>query len=171
MISRVRYVVREMWASMSRSKTLTFATVITSTISLLLFGLTLLIQKGFDNQLKLWTGGVEMIVYVEHGHQAGDPEVELIRAELERQSQVVESAEYCDEACATNVANTLFAGDPGALEQLVPKIPSFFLVKPVNKDSSEVLKSLKESFRELPNVIDVRTPDAEVAVLSELKGF
>jgi cell division transport system permease protein len=171
MISRVRYVVREMWASMSRSKTLTFATIITSTISLLLFGLTLLIQKGFDNQLRLWTGGVEMIVYVEHGHETGDPEVELIRAELERQNQVVESAEYCDEACATGVAETLFAGDPDALEQLLPKIPSFFLVKPVDKDSSEVLRSLKESFRELPHVIDVRTPDAEVAVLSELKGF
>ena len=30
MISRVRYVLREMWASMSRNKTLTAATVITS---------------------------------------------------------------------------------------------------------------------------------------------
>jgi cell division transport system permease protein len=171
MISRVRYVFREMWASITRNKTLTFATIITSTISLLLFGLTLLIQKGFDNQLSVWSGGVEMIVYVEHGHSEGDPEVELIRNELLRQGQVVESAEYCDEACATSKAQTLFAGDPDALDQLLPKIPSWFAVKPVDKDSSEVLRSLRESFRQLPNVIDVRTPDEQVSVLSSLKGF
>ena len=32
MISRLRYTLREMWASMSRNKTLTAATIITSTI-------------------------------------------------------------------------------------------------------------------------------------------
>ncbi|MFM8268476.1 MAG: cell division protein FtsX [Ilumatobacteraceae bacterium] len=171
MISRARYMLREMWASMSRNLTLTFATVLTATISLLLFGITLLIQRGFDNQLRLWTGGVEMIVYVENGNAAGSPEVELIRSELLRQTTVVESVEYCDEACATDVATTLFAGDPDALAQLLPQIPSFFKVKPIDKDSSEVLRALRESFDQLPKVIDVRTPDQAVAVLGELKGF
>jgi len=171
MISRVRYVFREMWASISRNMTLTFATIITSTISLLLFGLTLLIQQGFENQLTQWSGGVEMIVFVEHGHVEGDPEVELIRTELLRQSQVVESADYCDEACASSKAETLFAGDPDTLELLLPKIPSYFAVKPVDKGSSEVLQSLQESFRQLPNVVDVRTPEEQVRVLSSLKGF
>ena len=32
MISRLRYTLREMWASLSRNKTLTAATVITSTV-------------------------------------------------------------------------------------------------------------------------------------------
>ena len=171
MISRARYMLREMWASMTRNVTLTFATVLTATISLLLFGMTLLIQRGFDNQLKLWTGGVEMIVYVEHGYKAGDPEVEVIRTELLRQTTVVEAVDYCDEACATDVANTLFAGDPDALAQLLPIIPSYFKVTPVDKDSSEVLRALKDSFKGLPKVIQVRTPDQAVAVLSELKGF
>ena len=129
MISRLRYTLREMWASLSRNKTLTAATVITSTVSLLLFGITLLIQRGFDNQLKLWSGGVEMIVYVQNG--ADDGKVDIIRQELERQTTVVEGVEYCDEACSTQVANTLFAGDPDTLAQLLPKIPSFFKVKPV----------------------------------------
>ncbi|MFZ9628940.1 MAG: cell division protein FtsX [Ilumatobacteraceae bacterium] len=171
MISRARYMLREMWASMTRNVTLTFATVLTATISLLLFGITLLIQRGFDNQLKLWTGGVEMIVYVEHGYTADSPEVQLVQGELLRQTTVVESVEYCDEACATDVANTLFAGDQDALQQLLPKIPSFFKVTPVDKDSSEVLRALKDSFTDLPHVIDVRTPDQAVAVLGELKGF
>lgn len=169
MISRLRYTFREMWASMSRNKTLTAATIITSTISLLLFGLTLLIQRGFDNQLKLWTGGVEMIVYVKHG--ATPDQITLIQGALESQDTVVERVEYCPEACATDVANTLFAGDTDSLEQLLPKIPSFFKVTPIDKDSGDVLRSLKDTFRELPNVIDVRTPDQQVEVLSQLKGF
>jgi cell division transport system permease protein len=169
MISRLRYTLREMWASMSRNKTLTAATVITSTISLLLFGLTLLIQQGFDNQLKLWTGGVEMIVYVKHGAQAD--QVQLIQGELQRQTTVIESVQYCDEPCAAGVANTLFAGDIDSLNQLLPKIPSFFKVKPIDKSSGETLRSLKSTFKQLPNVIDVRTPDQQVEVLSQLKGF
>lgn len=169
MISRLRYTLREMWASMSRNKTLTAATIITSTISLLLFGLTLLIQKGFENQLKLWTGGVEMVVYVKHG--ATPDQVVLIQGALEGQSTVIEKVEYCDEACATQVANTLFAGDQDSLEQLIPKIPSFFKVTPIDKDSGEVLRTLKDTFSELPNVIDVRTPDQQVEVLSQLKSF
>ena len=169
MISRLRYTLREMWASMSRSKTLTAATVITSTISLLLFGLTLLIQRGFDNQLKLWTGGVEMIVYVKHG--AIPEQVQLIQGELRRQDTVIESVQYCDEPCSTGVANTLFAGDTDSLKQLLPKIPSFFKVKPIDKSSGDVLRSLKNTFKELPNVVDVRTPDQQVEVLSQLKGF
>jgi cell division transport system permease protein len=169
MISRLKYTFREMWASISRNKTLTAATVITSTISLLLFGLTLLIQRGFDNQLKLWTGGVEMIVYVKHG--AEPAQIELIQGELARQTTVIERVEYCDETCATGVANTLFAGDPDSLKQLLPKIPSFFKVSPVDKSSGEVLRSLKDTFKKLPNVIDVRTPDQQVEVLSQLKSF
>jgi cell division transport system permease protein len=169
MISRLRYTLREMWASMSRNKTLTAATIITSTISLLLFGLTLLIQRGFENQLKLWTGGVEMVVYVKHG--ATPDQIVLIQGAREGQSTVIEKVEYCDEACATQVANTLFAGDQDSLEQLIPKIPSFFKVTPIDKDSGEVLRTLKDTFSELPNVIDVRTPDQQVEVLSQLKSF
>ena len=48
MISRLRYTFREMWASLSRNLTLTVAAVITSTVSLFLFGGSLLIQRAFD---------------------------------------------------------------------------------------------------------------------------
>jgi cell division transport system permease protein len=169
MISRVRYVLREMWASMSRNKTLTAATVITSTVSLLLFGLTLLIQRGFDNQLEQWSGGVEMIVYVNNGADPG--QVQVIQQELLRNTTVVASAEYCDEACATKVAQTIYAGDPDTLQRLLPKIPSYFKVVPVDKSNSDLLRSLKDSFRGLPKVYDVSTPDQAVEVLGQLQGF
>ena len=37
------------------------AAIITSAVSLLIFGLTLLMQQGFDNLLSAWEGGVEMM--------------------------------------------------------------------------------------------------------------
>ena len=169
MISRLRYTFREMWASLSRNLTLTVAAVITSTISLFLFGITLLIQQGFDNQLSEWTGGVEMIVYVKNG--ATPDQVTYLEGALLSQTSVVASAVYCDEICSAAVATTLFAGDPGALEQLLPAIPSFFKVVPIDQGSSAVLRSLKTEFASLPNVVDVKTPDEAVEVLSKLKSF
>jgi cell division transport system permease protein len=137
----------------------------------LLFGLTLLIQQAFDNQLSTWSGGVEMIVYVDHG--SNQDQIDLVYAELTRQTTVIESVEYCDEACTYADAHSgCSPGDPSALELLTPEIiPSSFKVKPVDKDSSEVLASLTESFASLPNVFDVRTPEQAVKVLGELQGF
>ncbi|HQZ37278.1 MAG TPA: permease-like cell division protein FtsX [Ilumatobacteraceae bacterium] len=169
MISRIRYTFREMWASLSRNLTLTVAAIITSAVSLLMVGGTFLIQRAFDNQLKLWTGGVEMIVYVKHG--ADDSQIQLIQTALLSQESVVAGATFCDESCSLDVAKTLFATDPSALEQLTPQIPSFFKVKPVDQGSSEVLRSLKTEFSALPNVTDVRTPDDAVATLSRLKDI
>ena len=67
MFSRFTYTLRETFAGFKRNITLTVAAIITSAISLLIFGLTLLIQDGFDNLLQRWEGGVEMIVFVNAG--------------------------------------------------------------------------------------------------------
>jgi len=110
-----------------------------------------------------------MIVYVNHG--ATPEQVTYLQTALDSQDTVIESAVYCDEACSTEVAKSLFAADESALEQLLPAIPSFFKVKPVDKDNSEILRSLKTQFAGLPNVLDVRTPDDAVDLLSKLKDF
>ena len=55
---------RETWASFRRNVTLTAAAIITRRCRCCSFGLTLLIQRGFDNLLSQWKGGVEMIVFV-----------------------------------------------------------------------------------------------------------
>ncbi len=169
MISRLRYMFREMWASLSRNLTLTAAAVITSTVSLFLFGGSLLIQRAFDNQLQKWSGGVEMIVYVNHG--TPQESIDLVRNELERNSSVVESVEYCDEPCSADVARELLAADQKSLDLLLPVIPSFFKVKPVDKDNSALLRSMSDQFEALPNVQSVQTPDEAVMLLGQLKSF
>jgi len=168
--SRLTYTVREMWVSLRRNLTLTVAAIITAAVSLFLFGLTLLIQEAFDNQLSQWTGGVEMIVYIEN--DATPEQIAVVQEALESQPTFIETVKYCDVQCSFAQAQKLFAGDPASLDLLtVDNIPSFFSVVPIDKDNSSVLLRISDSFKELPKVRTVAFPDEQIAILSQLKGF
>ena len=170
MWSRITYTFREMWASLSRNLTLTAAAVVTSVVSLFLFGLTLLIQQAFDNQLSLWTGGVKMIVYMENSASAET--IALVKNELENQPTVIQKVTYCDIQCSLDVAGKLFAGDEATLNQLnASTIPSYFAIEPVNKDDNELLRQLRTQFTEYPKVDEVVYPNEQIQVLSQLKSF
>lgn len=170
MWSRITYTFREMWASLSRNLTLTVAAVVTSVVSLFLFGLTLLIQQAFDNQLTLWSGGVKMIIYMENS--ATPAQIELVKQELEKQPTVIKNVTYCDVQCSLGVAGKLFAGDTTTLEQLdASTIPSFFSIEPVNKDDTQLLVQLSQSFEGYPKVDTVAFPNEQIEVLGQLKSF
>ncbi|MEP7204501.1 MAG: permease-like cell division protein FtsX [Ilumatobacteraceae bacterium] len=170
MISRLRYTMREMWASLTRNLTLTVAAVITSTVSLFLFGLTLLIQQAFDNQLSQWTGGVQMIVYVKNG--AEDAAIATIKEALESRPEIIKNVEYCPIDCSLDQAKKLFAADPESLRFLsVDNIPSYFSVEPVDKESIQQLLSIRESFVALPGVLRADFPSDQITVLGKLKSF
>jgi cell division transport system permease protein len=99
MLSRFGYTMRETFASFRRNVTLTAAAIITAAISLLIFGLTLLIQEGFNNLLQRWEGGVEMIVFVNPGTQADG--LQLIEENLDQQvGTTINSWTYCDVTCS-----------------------------------------------------------------------
>ena len=68
-------------------------------VSLFLFGMTLLIQQAFDNQLSQWTGGVKMIVYVKNG--AEPDAVDRIQEALLSRPEIIQNVEYCDVACSS----------------------------------------------------------------------
>jgi cell division transport system permease protein len=172
MFSRLSYTFREMWASLRRNLTLTVAAIITSSVSLLLFGLTLLIQRGFDNQLSQWSGGVELIVYVENG--ASPENVTVIREALASTPDVIDVAklEYLDVPASLIEAQRLFAGDPETLQLITAEnIPTQFKVVPVEGTSAALLQQLSEGFRKLPKVYSVVFPSKQIEVLESLKGF
>jgi cell division transport system permease protein len=170
MISRLRYTLREMWASLTRNLTLTVAAVITSMVSLFLFGITLLIQQAFDNQLSQWTGGVQMVVYVNHGAQ---PEaVATIKEALESRPELIKNVDYCSVECSLAQATKLFAADPESLKFItLDNIPSYFSVEPVNKNQIQELLSIRTSFTALPGVYKVAFPSDQITVLGKLKSF
>jgi cell division transport system permease protein len=170
MISRLRYTLREMWASLTRNLTLTVAAVITSMVSLFLFGMTLLIQQAFDNQLSQWTGGVKMIVYVKNGAQ--QDAVTRVQEALESRPEIIRNVEYCSVDCSLAQAQKLFAADPESLRFLsAENIPSYFSVEPVDKESIEQLKSIRESFVAMPGVLRADFPSDQITVLGKLKSF
>ncbi len=172
MFSRLSYTFREMWASLRRNLTLTVAAIITSSVSLLLFGLTLLIQRGFDNQLSQWSGGVELIVYVENG--ASPENVTVIREALESTPDVIDVTrlQYLDVPASLIEAQRLFAGDPETLQLITAEnIPTQFKVVPVEGTSAALLQQLSEGFRKLPKVYSVVFPSKQIEVLESLKGF
>jgi cell division transport system permease protein len=169
MLSRLRYTFREMWASLSRNLTLTVATVITSMISLLLFGLTLLLQRGFDNQLDQWSGGVEMIVYV--SNDASTDQISLVQTQLQ-QSTLISKVTYCPIDCSVDNAKRLFGGDTATLSQLGPdKIPSFFKIVPKDTQNTAVLDQLSTSIKGLPKVQSVAFPGQQIDTLRSLRSF
>ena len=116
MLSRITYTFRETWASFRRNMTLTVAAIITSAVSLLIFGLTLLMQQGFDNMLLQWSDDVEMVIYVNPG--ATPEQLTVIQSNLDELPQQIAGWEYCDSACAMSEAQRLLAGDPSSLQLL-----------------------------------------------------
>ena len=170
MLSRLAYTFRETWASFRRNMTLTVAAIITSAVSLLIFGLTLLMQRGFDNLLVQWEGDVEMIVYVQAG--ATDEQRAEITNALSAQTQLVEDYTYCPPDCSLAEARTLLKGDPGTLELLdETNIPTQYKVVPTDATDVDTLRQLREGLRGLPNVQNIVLADEQLDVISKLKGF
>jgi cell division transport system permease protein len=169
MLSRLTYTFRETWASFRRNMTLTVAAIITSAVSLLIFGLTLLMQRGFDNLLVAWEDDVEMIIYVNPG--ASDAQRTEIENALGTLPQV-ESFSYCDTTCSMEEAQRLLAGDPATLELLTPEtIPTQYKVVPADATDVDTLRQLRGDLQGLPNVRNIVLADEQLDVISKLQGF
>jgi cell division transport system permease protein len=170
MLGRLSYVLRETWASFRRNVTLTLAAIITSAVALLIFGLTLYVQKGFDNTVSLWEGGVEMIVYV--NPEASEDQRAIVEQTLEDNSALVEDYSYCDVNCALADADVRFAADPTTRAQLTEQnIPRSYKVVPRDGTNIEDMRALDETLRGVPDVRSVVYPGDWVEVVSKVKGF
>jgi cell division transport system permease protein len=169
-LGRLTYVLRETWASFRRNVTLTVAAIITSAVALLIFGLTLYVQKGFDNTVSLWEGGVEMIVYV--NPETTDDQREIVAQTLTDNSALVEDYEFCNVDCALADADVRFAADPTTRSQLTAEnIPRSFKVVPRDGTNIEDMRALDETLTGVPNVRGVIYPGDWVEVVSKVKGF
>ena len=171
MFSRLAYTLRETLAGFQRNVTLTAAAIITAAISLLIFGLTLLIQDGFDNLLARWEGGVEMIVFV-NANTAPDG-LQLIQDTLDDQvGTTIDSWTYCDVECSLADADRVLAGDPTTRELLdETNIPTLYKIVPNEATDVEFLRGLKESYLTLPSVNTVTLAEEQLDLISKLQSF
>ena len=171
MWSRLAYTLRETFAGFQRNVTLTVAAIITSAISLLIFGLTLLIQNGFDNLLQRWEGGVEMIVFVTNGTDQGG--LDFIEEQLaQQQGTTIESFTYCDVPCALEDADRVLAGDPTTRDLIdESNVPTQFRIVPTDSTNVEFLRGLKQTYLELPGVLTVTLAEEQLDLIAKLQGF
>lgn len=172
MFSRIKYTLRETGTGFRRNLTLTAAAILTSAVSLVLVGLTFLLQKGFDNQLSQWEGGVEMIVYV--NNDATPEQIELIRSSLASSSVVDASKlQFLDAEQSLAEAQRILAGSPQAARQItIDTVPLEFKVVPATEDL-DLLREAAATFQTLPGVRSdgVIFPADDIEVIAHVKSF
>ncbi len=171
MWSRITYTLRETWASFKRNVTLTAAAIITSAVSLLIFGATMLMREGFDNLLVTWEDDVEMIVYVNAG--TTDEQRSVIDDALASNEGVtVRSFRYCDAECSLGEAEQVLAGRPDVLAQLnLDNIPSQYKVIPTEATDVNTLRDLQADLRGRENVRSVDLAEDQLDLIGKLKNF
>jgi cell division transport system permease protein len=182
MLSRITYTFRETWASFRRNMTLTIAAIITSAVALLIFGLTSFVQKGFDNLVSVWEGGVEVIVFVNPEAADDDTTNEQALADARRileenldQQPIVERYDYCDTGCTVDLVETLYAGDPSTRELLLSldpaRLPTSYKIIPVEDTGSADLETLVTTLRGMAQVQNVQYAADVIDVVTKVKNF
>jgi len=180
MLARLSYVLRETWGSFRRNVTLTVAAIITSAVALLIFGLTSFVQRGFDNLVTVWEGGVEVIVYISPADPEATDEVNvqaladaraIIEESLDSQP-FIENYTYCDAACSQRDAEILLAGDPTTLDLLLAgEVPTSYKVIPVAGTDSQELQNMSQALQGLPGVRSILYAADFIDVVSKVKNF
>ena len=170
MTGRISYILRETLASFRRNMTLTAAAIITSAVALLIFGLTLFIQRGFDNLLVRWEGDVELIIFVQPG--ATDDQLAVIDGALAENPELVEDWTYLNTDDALAEADRLYAGDPATRAAITAdNIPTMYKVVPTDASDLAQLRGLADSWRTLPGVQQITFAEDQLSVISKLKSF
>jgi cell division transport system permease protein len=170
-VGRVSYVLRETFASFRRNVTLTAAAIITSAVALLIFGLTLFIQQGFDNLLVQWEDDVEMIVFVQPGASA-DQRAEIEQALSQQVDTLIETFNYCDVDCSLELADRLFAADPVTRDVLNEStIPTQYRVVPIDAGDVAQLQALSRGWEGMPGVRVVEFAEDALSTVDKLKNF
>ena len=155
MAIKVSYLSREVGINLKRNITLTIATIATVAVSLTLVGTAYLIGRGVEGAQQQFEGGVEFIVFM--NPNATDAQIDAVRTELEDNPQI-RSADFCDQQCAYEEFQDLFADDPQLIENVEPEIlPPSFKVKPVDAETDSV-EALGAVFRPSPACVKSPSP-------------
>src|SRR5436190_9066456 len=98
MFSRIGYAFRETFQGFRRNITLTVASVLTAAVSLLLAGMSFMIQRAFDQVLAQWRDNVQFVVFMQP--DASQDQIDAVTSSLADQqaAQIIEKAEFGNKA-------------------------------------------------------------------------
>jgi cell division transport system permease protein len=168
MLNRVRYVLRETWASLRRNFTLTLAAIITAAISLFLGGFFLLVQYGVSNALVQLRGGVEVIVFLRP--DVTPDQQAAIEQVLQQSPQVVEEFSFVDKEQAYEEFRQLLSGSPGLVDALPPEqiTPSYRIVPAT--DDTAVVDAFARQVATLDGVYEVKSAKEIIEILRRVSS-
>src|SRR4051794_33490231 len=152
MALRVDYVVKEMATNLRRNLTLTFATMVTISLTLAFVGAVLLINQGVSRSNIQFKGNVQFIVFMQP--DAAQPQIDAVGRQLSENPQI-KSNRYVDHEGAYEEFKVLFADDPTLIENITPADLPTSYKEFLKEGSSSAVLSLTEEFRKQPGVREV----------------
>src|SRR5215213_455550 len=168
MLSRLRYVLRETFASLRRNVTLTAAALLTVVVSLLLVGLALITRQGVSNSLTRWSSGVEFIVFM--NPEATQDQIDAVDRDLSANPQI-ERHEFLTKQQAYDEFLRLNPDNEELTQAItVEGMPPNFKVVPQSADET-VVESLSQQFATKPGVSQVTSTPEQIRTLRILTTF
>jgi len=159
-VSRLAYFARETLISLRRNLLMTFAGVMTVSVSLFLFGGILLVSRTVDHGTNKWKHGVELEIFMQV--KASQDQINNVTDMLKHDPNVT-SFKYLDHDAAYAEFKKLFADQPVLVENETPAgLPTSFRVVP---KTPQLTNTVGAEFKNVPGVNEVNTPAKEVKTL------
>ncbi len=164
----VEYVLRETGTNLKRNFTLTIASMLTVSVSLALFGGSLLIRQGVSNATLRWKGNVQFIVFLNPDVQTGQRLA--VRRALDADPDV-KKITYFDQQAAYKEFRQLNKDQPAYLNSGIKpsELPSSYRVAPVRSDFQTV-SNLVRRYKAKAGVFDVYSATETIKTVQRLSG-
>jgi cell division transport system permease protein len=165
-MSRLAYFTRETLISLRRNLLMTFAGVMTVSVSLFLFGGILLVSRVVDHGTSKWKNGVELEIFMQV--KASKGQIANVRDSLEADMRGGSKAEvkryrFFTKQDALKEFRKLFHEEPVLVENTKAEaLPTSFRVVPVRPQLTE---SIRKEFENVPGVKGINTPAKQVKTL------
>ena len=166
---RGEYVLRETGSNLWRNVSLTVAAVITVSVSLTMFGTSLLIRNGANAFTERWRGGVEFQIYMNPDATAEQNEA-IVKA-LQGPESGVRSYTYFDQQKSYDEFLKLFADEPELRDTVkATDLPPSYRVVPKDPDADAVT-ALASQFEGRPGVKEVQQATEVLRQIEDLSNL
>jgi cell division transport system permease protein len=165
-MSRLAYFTRETLISLRRNLLMTFAGVMTVSVSLFLFGGILLVSRVVDHGTNKWKNGVELEIFMQV--KASPSQIAKVEAALDQDklggvNAKVRSYRFFTKQDALKEFRKLFQDEPVLVENTTADaLPTSFRVVPAKP---QLTTTIAKEFENVPGVKAINTPEKEVKTL------
>ena len=145
------YILRETAINLRRNITLTIAAIVTVGVSLALFGSTLLLRQGVENQSARWQDGVQVLVFLQRN--VTDEQRTALEGSISKNPEV-DNFRYVDVDESNKEARRLFRGNAAMLQRLEADpemVPPSYRIVPKTTETGTV-ESLRRQYEGQPGV-------------------